>query len=345
MSDRVACSTTAGSSRSARRRRSTSGRARASSRTSSASPTCSPAAAERFGAAVGDACGRRRIRPRRAGGAGGDAGGNGGASVALPRRGHARARGRRRRVRNADLPARRRRRPALARRRAAHPWDARRHERSRAQPSRLPATTSRSLGLRALLGPALAPAAACYCSLLLGAAAAVARRGLSRLAVRAARPELLLDRRVLRPVVKREFTLKTYAELLQPANLDIILRTVAMAALVTLASRHRLSDRLLWRAMPRRAGRRCFYLGVMLPLWSSYLVGLRLEADPGQGRHRHLGSPAAASDLAARRAAGAAGDRRAFAVGQLSRHVPRLRLRLAAVHDPADAGGARARAR
>ena len=33
-------------------------------------------------------------------------------------------------------------------------------------------------------------------------------------------------------VIDRSFTLKTYAELLRPANLDIIVRTVAMAALV-----------------------------------------------------------------------------------------------------------------
>jgi putative spermidine/putrescine transport system permease protein len=74
--------------------------------------------------------------------------------------------------------------------------------------------------------------------------------------------------------VVREPTLATYAELLtQPANLDIIARTVLMAAAVTLgcaligfpvayyAARH---------AGPR--GKAVFYLAVMLPLWSSYLV-------------------------------------------------------------------------
>ena len=74
-------------------------------------------------------------------------------------------------------------------------------------------------------------------------------------------------------VVDRTLTLKTYAELLRPANLDIIVRTVSMAAAVTLASiavafpiayfaaRH---ARGRWKAL--------FYLCVMLPLWSSYLV-------------------------------------------------------------------------
>src|SRR5438445_753291 len=37
-------------------------------------------------------------------------------------------------------------------------------------------------------------------------------------------------------LINRQFTLKTYGDLLQAANLDIILRTVTMAALVTLAS-------------------------------------------------------------------------------------------------------------
>jgi putative spermidine/putrescine transport system permease protein len=69
------------------------------------------------------------------------------------------------------------------------------------------------------------------------------------------------------------FTLKTYGELFRAQNLDIILRTLLMSAAVTLAcaviafpiayyaARH---ARGTWKA--------AFYLGVMLPLWSSYLV-------------------------------------------------------------------------
>lgn len=74
-------------------------------------------------------------------------------------------------------------------------------------------------------------------------------------------------------LVNREFTLKTYGELLRPANLDIIVRSVVMAAAVTLtcaligfpiayyAARY---ARGRWKAF--------FYIAVMLPLWSSYLV-------------------------------------------------------------------------
>ena len=63
-----------------------------------------------------------------------------------------------------------------------------------------------------------------------------------------------------------------YAELLtNRANLDIILRTVSMAAAVTLGGPDRVSDRLHDGAPPAGA-KALFYLAVMLPLWSSYLV-------------------------------------------------------------------------
>ena len=70
-----------------------------------------------------------------------------------------------------------------------------------------------------------------------------------------------------------EFTLSTYAELLRLSNMDVILRSLTMAVAVTLgcaalafpisyyAARY---ARGKWKAL--------FYLLVMLPLWSSYLV-------------------------------------------------------------------------
>ncbi len=74
-------------------------------------------------------------------------------------------------------------------------------------------------------------------------------------------------------VVVKEFTLKTYAELLRPANADVILRTVTMAASVTLASAV-LAFPIAYYAARFARGRwkAAFYLGIMLPLWSSYLV-------------------------------------------------------------------------
>ena len=74
-------------------------------------------------------------------------------------------------------------------------------------------------------------------------------------------------------VIDRRFTLGTYAELLRPANLDIIVRTVLMAAAVTLAS-VLIAFPVAYTAARYARGRwkAAFYLAVMLPLWSSYLV-------------------------------------------------------------------------
>jgi len=68
-------------------------------------------------------------------------------------------------------------------------------------------------------------------------------------------------------------TLATYAELLAPANLDIIIRTVTMAALVTIAAAI-IAFPIAYFAARYARGRWkvFFYLGIMLPLWSSYLV-------------------------------------------------------------------------
>lgn len=74
-------------------------------------------------------------------------------------------------------------------------------------------------------------------------------------------------------LVVQEFTLRTYAELFKPQNADVIVRTVTMAAVVTVAAAivafpiGYLAARYLkggWKAV--------FYLAVTLPLWSSYLV-------------------------------------------------------------------------
>ncbi|HSF96644.1 MAG TPA: ABC transporter permease [Thermohalobaculum sp.] len=74
-------------------------------------------------------------------------------------------------------------------------------------------------------------------------------------------------------LIRYEFTLKTYGELLRPSNYDIILRTVTMAASVTLAAAV-IALPIAYYAARYARGRwkALFYLGVMLPLWSSYLV-------------------------------------------------------------------------
>ena len=71
-----------------------------------------------------------------------------------------------------------------------------------------------------------------------------------------------------------ELTLATYRQLFtQPANVDIVVRTVAMAVTVTIASA--IIAFPLAHYMARYAGPRMkalCYVGVMLPMWMSYLV-------------------------------------------------------------------------
>ena len=74
-------------------------------------------------------------------------------------------------------------------------------------------------------------------------------------------------------LINREFTFKTYGELLRPSNIDIIVRTVSMAAMVTLAAAVVAFPIAYFAARYARGKwKALFYLGVMLPLWSSYLV-------------------------------------------------------------------------
>jgi putative spermidine/putrescine transport system permease protein len=74
-------------------------------------------------------------------------------------------------------------------------------------------------------------------------------------------------------VIKYEFTLRTYLELFSPANMDIVVRTVLMAGSVTVAAAV-IAFPIAYYMARYAKGRvkAIFYLAVMLPLWSSYLV-------------------------------------------------------------------------
>jgi putative spermidine/putrescine transport system permease protein len=74
-------------------------------------------------------------------------------------------------------------------------------------------------------------------------------------------------------VIRYEFTLSTFAQLLQRANFDVIVRSVVMAAVVTLAAAI-VAFPISYYAARYARGRwkALFYLAVMMPLWSSYLV-------------------------------------------------------------------------
>lgn len=73
--------------------------------------------------------------------------------------------------------------------------------------------------------------------------------------------------------IVREFGFSTYQQLFTPANLDVIGRTMLMAALVTLASiviAYPIAYAMAKTTHP--AWRSALYLLVLMPLWSSYVV-------------------------------------------------------------------------
>ncbi|MDE0970273.1 MAG: ABC transporter permease [Octadecabacter sp.] len=74
-------------------------------------------------------------------------------------------------------------------------------------------------------------------------------------------------------VIQYELTLKTYGELFRPSNFDIIIRTVVMATAVTIGAAI-IGFPVAYFAARYAQGKwkPIFYLGVMMPLWSSYLV-------------------------------------------------------------------------
>ena len=74
-------------------------------------------------------------------------------------------------------------------------------------------------------------------------------------------------------LIVHEFTFSTYRRLFTPTNLTIILRTVVMAAAVTIVSAIVAFPIAYYAARYARGGwKALFYLAVMMPLWSSYLV-------------------------------------------------------------------------
>ncbi len=74
-------------------------------------------------------------------------------------------------------------------------------------------------------------------------------------------------------IIIHEFTLSTYGQLFEISNLQTIGRTVAMAAIVTITSAIIAFPIAYYAArFARGKTKALFYLAVMMPLWSSYLV-------------------------------------------------------------------------
>ena len=115
-----------------------------------------------------------------------------------------------------------------------------------------------------------------------------------------------------------------------------------MAVAVTIAcAAHRAADRELHGSL-RVAAR----AGVVLRRRDAADVdelsreGVRVAADPGEAGHPQLAARHRRSRRRARRGAADSGHRRPVAVVFVSRHVHRVRLHVAAVHDPAARGRA-----
>ena len=75
--------------------------------------------------------------------------------------------------------------------------------------------------------------------------------------------------------VVREFTLKNFAALAEPSNIDVARRSITMAVLVTLTC-IAIGFPLAYTMARHATGaqKAALYIAVMLPLWSSYLVRL-----------------------------------------------------------------------
>jgi putative spermidine/putrescine transport system permease protein len=76
-------------------------------------------------------------------------------------------------------------------------------------------------------------------------------------------------------VDRTQLTLVNFRDMLQPANVDVVLRTVAMALAVTVACTAIAFPIAFYMARYARGSQKALlYIAIMLPLWSSYLVRL-----------------------------------------------------------------------
>ena len=142
--------------------------------------------------------------------------------------------------------------------------------------------------------------------------------------------------------VTPELTLANIRALFNPANYDIILRTLTMAVAVTIASAI-LAFPMAWYMARYTSGKMkaFFYIAVMLPMWASYIVKayawtLLLAKDGvAQWFLQHLGLATTADCVPYITCGG-----RQYAVNFRAGALSGVSLYLAAVHDPARAGGA-----
>ncbi|STF46087.1 ABC transporter permease [Escherichia coli] len=142
--------------------------------------------------------------------------------------------------------------------------------------------------------------------------------------------------------VAPELTLANIRALFNPANYDIILRTLIMAVAVTIASAI-LAFPMAWYMARYTSGKMkaFFYIAVMLPMWASYIVKAYawtlLLAKDGVSAVVFTASWAGATTHGVSHTTGGG---RQYAVNVRTGTLSRVSLYLAAVHDPAGAGSA-----
>ena len=136
--------------------------------------------------------------------------------------------------------------------------------------------------------------------------------------------------------IDRTFTMETWGDLFTDSNISIAIRTTVMATAVTIGAAI-IAFPIAYYAV-RYAGRRLravFFVLILIPLWSSYLVRVLVEIDPGArescfGSSTNSDSTSCSTRLCRLRVSGA------FPVGIGARPVHRVRLHLVALHDLAD---------
>ena len=148
-------------------------------------------------------------------------------------------------------------------------------------------------------------------------------------------------------LIVHEFTLSTYAQLLRAGQLEIILRTVMMAALGHARLRVIAFPIAYYAARYARGWTKAlFYLAVMMPLWSSYLVKVYawklILAKEGIITWLANGCICPGCSMAILAVPVIGGP--SLSISYIGTFLV-FRLYLDSLHDPADPGGARARAR
>lgn len=142
--------------------------------------------------------------------------------------------------------------------------------------------------------------------------------------------------------VTPELTLANIRALFNPANYDIILRTLTMAVAVTIASAI-LAFPMAWYMARYTSGKMkaFFYIAVMLPMWASYIVkAYALDVIAGKRWRGAVVFTTSGAGTTADSVPYITCGGRQYAVNFRAGALSGVPLYLVAVHDPARAGGA-----